>query len=145
MSKIDIPPKESSHSAFSEDLGECGELKSPPCSNGVKTHYTNDLLSSAHFKGPGPGAEINSPHSPLALDDTPEPSGGVDLCEGECPKSTFPPRSSDGDIESDTGSQDISQEIETEISELPSEPDYVNFLCFISSNIINLMLEYQER
>jgi hypothetical protein len=99
--QFQFPSNKSSHTTGSEDQGECGELKSTPCSNGVKTYYTNDLLSSAHFNGPGPGAEINSPHSPLALDDTPESSGGVDLREGECPKATFPQNSKDGDIEAE--------------------------------------------
>jgi hypothetical protein len=101
MWEISIPLKESSDTADSEDRGECGELKSTPCSPPVKTYHTKDLLSGDHFNGPGHGAGINSPHSPEAFDDAQDNSRGVDLREGECPKSTFPQNSKDEDIKSE--------------------------------------------
>jgi len=99
--QFQFPSKESSHTVASEVRGECGELKSTPCSTGGETHYTTRVLSSDRSERSGSGGEINSPHSPKAFDDRYNPNRGADLREGECPKSTFPQDSEAEDTESE--------------------------------------------
>jgi hypothetical protein len=84
--KFRLIKQEASHTADSENRNESNESKSTPSSNGVKTYYTNDLLSNDHFNGPGPGAEIDSLDSFLSKNDVNKSSQDVALNTNESKK-----------------------------------------------------------